>query len=307
MGALAQWDGIRDKSPQRNYSADLSSRLQSNATEEGEAAAGDDSAAFGILVVWGGRAAAEKPSAALRGAGNAKEGFGRMSLDGLGFRVKICGLRTPADLRAAVDAGADAVGLNFHPPSPRFVSHVQAAELSAGLPTGVQRIGVFVNLSLEELLATQEAAKLTGLQLHGDEPPELLAALRKQAAPGTLLVRAFRVRGTEGLQAVEDYLSACRDLSAEPDLMLLDAFQPNAYGGTGAVLDWPALAAWKPAFPTPPLVLAGGLVPENVAEAIRSVRPTGVDVASGVESAPGVKDPEKVAAFVRNARAAFDG
>lgn len=235
------------------------------------------------------------------------EGFGRMSLAGRGFRVKICGLRTMADLRAAVEAGADAVGLNFHPPSPRFVSRERAANLSDGLPPEVQRIGVFVNLPLEELLAAQAEAGLSGLQLHGDEPPELLAALRKQAPPETLLVRAFRVRGTEGLQAVEAYLSACRELSALPDLMLLDAFQPGAYGGTGAVLDWPALAAWKPAVATPPLVLAGGLVPGNVAEAIRTVRPAAVDVASGVESAPGVKDPEKVAAFVRNVRVAFDG
>jgi len=216
------------------------------------------------------------------------------------FRIKICGVTTASDAAAVAAAGADAVGLNFCPTSPRAIDLATAREIVAALPPGVTKVGVFVDTPLEEVQTTAEALGLDLLQLHGDEPPECLAAL----APRRVM-KAFRL-GAEGLPAVLAYLAACRRLDALPEAVLLDAYVPGQHGGSGKTADWPAAAEYAARNDAPPLVLAGGLTPENVAAAIQAVRPAAVDTASGVESSPGVKDAVRVAAFIEATRAALE-
>jgi phosphoribosylanthranilate isomerase len=217
------------------------------------------------------------------------------------FRIKICGITRPEDALAALAAGADAVGLNFYPQSARFVGQEQARRIAAAVPAGVARVGVFVNAAADEILQTFDRTPLDLIQLHGDEPPELLCRLRDRP-----IVRVFRV-GSGGLAAALEYLDRCRQLGAVPRVVLADAEAGRAYGGTGELADWSALGGYPAADWHPPLILAGGLTPENVAEAICSVRPAGVDTASGVESSPGVKDAELMKRFVEAARNALAG
>ncbi len=212
------------------------------------------------------------------------------------FRIKICGVTTVADALCAVQAGADAVGVNFYSRSPRFVEESRAREIAAVLPEGVTCVGVFVIPELAQL----EAAVGLGLhavQLHGDESPALLAHFR--ALP---VIKAFRL-GADGLAPIQAFLDQTRVLGCPPAMVLIDAFRDGEYGGTGDIADW-ATAAQYADLAGPPLILAGGLRAENVAEAIRIVRPAAVDTASGVESSPGVKDAGKVEAF---ASAAVNG
>jgi phosphoribosylanthranilate isomerase len=202
--------------------------------------------------------------------------------------VKICGLTRPEDARHAVRHGATALGFVFWPHSPRYVEPSRAAEMIAGLPETVTPVGLFVNQPVEEI---QRIARLTGVsavQLHGDEPAEYVEALDRP------VWRAL------------DVASAPDRLAAWPPgaIILLDAHDPVRRGGTGRVIDWTA-AARVAAGRT--VVLAGGLTPENVRSAIEAVRPAGVDVSSGVEISPGVKDPDRVALFLERARAAFHG
>ncbi|HUY31163.1 MAG TPA: phosphoribosylanthranilate isomerase [Pirellulales bacterium] len=215
------------------------------------------------------------------------------------FRIKICGVTTLADALAAADAGADAIGLNFHPGSSRFVSRDQAAEIAAALPSGIQKVGVFVNPTADDVRHTVERLSLDLVQLHGDEPPEFLARLGEIP-----VLRAFRLEAG-GLPAVSDYLAECRQRDATPAMVLLDAFRVGAYGGTGLSLDWTVAAAYHQFSAAPPLVLAGGLAAANVAQAIAAVRPAAVDTASGVEASPGRKDHAQVAAFVAAAKKAL--
>jgi phosphoribosylanthranilate isomerase len=224
------------------------------------------------------------------------------------FRVKICGVTNTPDALAAVAAGADAIGLNFYAGSPRHCSPETARQVAAALPSHVCRVGVFVNASPEEIRAIARAVPLDAVQLHGDEPPELLAAV----APWPV-IRASRADGDYA--AIGAYLDACHRLRAMPRMLLVDAppkagssGQPASgpqYGGTGTALDWHALAAARAQLGGVPLVLAGGLTPENVAAAIAAVRPWAVDVASGVEDRPGQKSAAKLQAFVAAALAAF--
>jgi phosphoribosylanthranilate isomerase len=244
------------------------------------------------------------------------------------FRVKICGITTPDDALLAAEAGADAIGLNFYEKSPRCISPDTAADLIERLRQDysadqVQAVAVFVNSSLDDILWTIRAANLYGagqslaLQLHGDEPPELLADLRSHGlgvtdtvlqatghVPTVPILRAFRCRDTD-LAAPREYLQHCRRLSALPQAVLLDGFSTTSYGGTGATLDWQAVAGRGDQLAGLPLILAGGLTPANVAAAIATAYPDAVDVASGVESSPGKKDAAKVMAFVNAARRAF--
>jgi len=197
------------------------------------------------------------------------------------------------------DIGADAVGLNFYPRSRRFVSLEAAVQIARRLAPGVRKVGVFVNASAEQILDAVGCVPLDAVQLHGDEPPEMLAQL------GTIpVIRAFRL-SQSGLGAAAEYLERCRQLGAVPAMVLVDAYHPGAYGGTGQRADWPAAAAYPLAPWHPPLVLAGGLDPDNVAEAIRAVRPRAVDTASGVEGPAGRKDRRRVELFVRRARQAL--
>ena len=225
--------------------------------------------------------------------------------------VKVCGFTDPANLRAICEADVrpDAVGLNFWPGSKRHVTDELADELvraSFSTPPGAPAVdvwGVFVDADGEHLAETCHWAALEGLQLHGDEPPAGLTDARHATGEGTggAVVRGWRVAGL--LDPLLAHLAAV-DEEYLPDAVLLDAAVPGAYGGTGAKLDWHALRGEldRVGDRLPPVILAGGLTPENVAEAVRIVRPWGVDVAGGVERSPGVKDPAKVRAFIENAR-----
>lgn len=218
------------------------------------------------------------------------------------FRVKICGVTTPEDARTAAEAGADAVGLNFYPKSPRYLTPEAARAVADAVPAGVVKVGLFVNAPAETICRTFDELGLGLVQLHGDEPPETIAELG-----GRPVMRAFRL-GPNGMRPVGEHLGKCELLGRMPELVLLDAFRKGTYGGTGEVADWSAAKTYRAIGnpPLPPLVLAGGLTPENVAEAIRTVRPAAVDTASGVESAPGRKDPELVRRFVRTALEALE-
>ncbi|MBM4032342.1 MAG: phosphoribosylanthranilate isomerase [Planctomycetes bacterium] len=203
--------------------------------------------------------------------------------------VKICGITRPEDAIAAAEAGADAIGLVFAE-SPRRVSVEQARAILAEAPPFVTPVGLFVNEALEGMLATCESLRIRTVQLHGDERPEVAQAL---AANGLCVIKAFRVGGEADLQALDGYPAAA---------YLLDSRGAGKRGGTGVPLDW-GLAARATALGR--IILAGGLTPDNVAEAVRRVRPYAVDVSSGVEARPGIKDPAKVGAFIAAARRAL--
>lgn len=202
----------------------------------------------------------------------------------LSFFIKICGITTPADAEMVARAGADAIGVNFWRGSKRHVGDA-AAEVVAAVPAGILKVGVFVNASLDVVLDHVVRFGLDRVQLHGDERPEDFASL----APAQL-VRAIRVR---------DAASFADDARWHAGLILYDAFV-DGYGGSGTTAPWTEIAARG----RRPFLLAGGLSPDNVAAAIRATRPAGVDVASGVESAVGRKDPVEVARFIAAARAA---
>ena len=214
------------------------------------------------------------------------------------FRVKICGITSVDDALLAADAGADAIGLNFFAESPRFCKLELANCIAAATPRSVCKVGVFVNATAKEIRRVAVAVGLDLVQLHGDEPPELLCEIRPLA-----VMRAFRAGGD--ISTIGEYLRACYPLMCMPRMMLVDASQPGQYGGTGQTLDWEALDYYWCEFGGMPLVLAGGLTPANVAAAIAAVRPWAVDVASGVESSPGKKSAALVREFVAEARSAL--
>ncbi len=201
--------------------------------------------------------------------------------------VKICGITSPADALAAVEAGADALGLMFYEGSPRNISLKAAAEIVRAIPPFVVKVGVFVNATEEEVSRAIGVCGLNIAQFHGDESPEFC-----QLFP-VMTIKAFRVRDAESLKALPDYPTSA---------WLLDAYTADKLGGTGAKFNWDLAVEAKKL--GRPIFLAGGLTPENVAEAVRQVQPYAVDVSSGVESAPGKKDPAKVRAFVQAAKAA---
>ena len=217
------------------------------------------------------------------------------------FRVKICGITNVEDAVAAVEAGADAVGLNYYKYSPRHVDLRSAHRISRAVADRrATPVGVFVNHTFEEIQNAERFNELDAIQLHGDESPQLVAQIIRA-------VDVIRVRRlNEGLAAIADDIEACRRAGRAPDALLIDAALPGSYGGTGTMAPWGTLADRGSLFLETPLILAGGLTPDNVAEAIRIVRPAAVDVASGVESSPGKKDPAKVRDFVANALGAFD-
>jgi len=220
------------------------------------------------------------------------------------FRVKICGITSVEDARVVAEAGADAVGLNFYARSQRCVPIGRAQAIAGSLPAGVVKVGLFVNAPAGEVCATFDRVGLDLIQLHGDELPSFLRQLG-----GRPVVKAFRLRGPGDLSTIGRYLAECRGMKCVPQMTLVDAFVEGAYGGTGQLADWQALTPHRPhgpETPIPPVVLAGGLTPDNVAEAIRTVRPAAVDTASGVESAPGRKDRASVERFVQAARRAFE-
>jgi phosphoribosylanthranilate isomerase len=203
--------------------------------------------------------------------------------------VKICGITNYPDAKAAVDAGANLLGLNFYPRSPRFVARADAAKIRIRLPGHIESVGVFVNAPAEEVAAMYHAVRFSAAQLHGDEPPQVV----RELARALKVIKAFRVDAGFSLEKLREY--------AEASAFLLDGAKTGQFGGTGVRSDWEvarkATAAHR-------IILAGGLTPENVGEAVRLVRPYGVDVASGVESKPGRKDHGRLREFVQEVRRA---
>lgn len=213
--------------------------------------------------------------------------------------IKICGNTSLADAQLASEAGADAVGFVFAP-SPRRVTAEQAAKIVPHLPAALEKIGVFVDASFDEIATTVKAAELTGVQLHFDAPPALPAQLRERFGA------RLRILGVLHFDAAAVERAAAIAGDANVDALLVDSRTAAAVGGTGQTYDW-ALASgtlFQDARARKRLVAAGGLTPENVAEAITTLRPWGVDVVSGVEAASGRKDAAKVRALVDRARAA---
>lgn len=208
--------------------------------------------------------------------------------------VKICGLTQVADALACADAGADWLGLNFHPASPRRVGSEVAAEIVAALPPTCAAVGLFVDWPTAEVAGLADRLDLRVVQLHGDEPPEDLLQLSHLT-----IVRAFRLADQAAIERMDAYLRRAGELGRMPDAVLVDGHVAGLLGGTGRTIDL-SLLDRLPAVHR--LVLAGGLTPENVAERVARARPWMVDAASGVESSPGRKDPARVAAFIQAAR-----
>jgi len=198
-------------------------------------------------------------------------------------RIKICGITRPGDARAAAQAGADAIGLVFYPPSPRYLSLERAREIRDALPPFVQSVALFVNADAAQVSQVIGRVHPALLQFHGEETPDFCAQF------GLPFVKACRVK--QGVSALE-YLRPFSGAAA----WLFDSHVPE-YGGVGESFDWSLVPATEK-----PAVLSGGLSPANVAAAIRRVRPWGVDVSSGVESAKGIKDAARIAAFVAEVR-----
>lgn len=210
---------------------------------------------------------------------------GLMSSPSARTRVKICGITRPEDGQQAALLGADAIGLVFYAPSPRAVNVARAAEVAASLPPFVTRVGLFVNATPAEVEAALAGVQLDLLQFHGDETE---ADCRRYGHP---YLKAITMRpGLDVAAALAAYPGASG--------ILLDAYHPAVAGGSGESFDWGRVPSERPV----PIVLAGGLTPANVAEAVRTVRPYAVDVSSGVEAAKGIKDAGKIAEFIRGVR-----
>ena len=199
-------------------------------------------------------------------------------------RIKVCGITSATDAQAVVAAGADALGFVFYDKSPRCVEAAVVADIVAGLPPFVTTVGLFVNAGQQKIRETMLAARLDVAQLHGDEQPEdcRLSPWRS--------IKALRVKDAASLTGAADY-----PVSA----LLLDAWSDDAYGGTGQQFEWQLVQQLNSSCP---VILAGGLTPENVAHAVAAVRPYAVDVSSGVELSPGRKDIEKVKKFIQQVR-----
>jgi phosphoribosylanthranilate isomerase len=204
--------------------------------------------------------------------------------------VKICGITRADEALAIVEAGADALGINFWPQSKRFIDLEEALPWLQDLAGTVPRVAVTVNADDDELRRLHDSGVIDWIQLHGDETPDRVESLTQQGLP---VFKAMGVRDRAMLDTAAVY---------DSPTILLDAYAPTEYGGSGATMDWSLGAAAVRQWPDRQIVLAGGLTPQNVAEAIRQVRPAAVDVASGVEVSPGRKDLEKVRAFLEAAR-----
>jgi phosphoribosylanthranilate isomerase len=211
------------------------------------------------------------------------------------LRIKICGVTTEADGRQAALLGADAIGLNFFPKSPRCVDRQTAHFILRELPPFVDPVAVFTQTPLRQVYeALNQIGGIRTIQWHG-ERRELSDTFPFR------LISAFPVSEQRHLIEITRYLETCRRMGQLPAAVLIDGRVPGQYGGTGVPAPWKLLADFRPEVP---LILAGGLTPDNVAEAVRIVRPYAVDVASGVEASPGHKDPEKMRRFIGNAQEA---
>ena len=200
-------------------------------------------------------------------------------------KVKICGMTNLKDVKVAVDGGVDAVGFIFYKKSPRSVTMQAVREIVLELPPFVDSVGVFVNETAEQINKIADRCNLDRVQLHGNESPTFCKKIRRH------VIKAIRVKDIQSLKKLSDYPVSS---------FLLDTFSEDQYGGTGKVFDW-NLA--YPAKKYGPIILAGGLTPINVHQAIQRIQPYGVDVCSGVESQPGIKDHKKMKAFLKNVKA----
>ena len=214
--------------------------------------------------------------------------------------VKICGITDIADAQMVARAGANAIGLNFYPSSPRHVDLALACQIVDGLPSFVDAVGVFVNSNAAEVTEVAHQVGLRTVQLHGDILPQLVSSLREFS-----VIAAFPLAEDSSINTVLDFLASCQRLGRLPNAVLVDASRPGMFGGTGQVASWAAARSLVLRSPVP-VVLAGGLTAKNVAEAVQIVRPWGVDVASGVEVAPGRKGQYKVTTFIDAVRQAVD-
>ena len=199
------------------------------------------------------------------------------------MRVKICGITKPDQGKAIALMGANALGFICVPASPRYVTSKQIRAVREQLPDNVERIGVFANSTITEIKQIVAEADLTGVQLHGDESPDFCVQLR-QVLPQVEIIKALRVQNSQALEQLDIYTSYV-------DTLLLDAYDPQQLGGTGKTLDWDTLQAFNPKCAW---LLAGGLTPYNILEALSQVKPNGIDLSSGVERNPGDKDLSKV-------------
>jgi len=204
-------------------------------------------------------------------------------------KIKICGITNPEDAKMAVEYGADALGFIFYPPSPRSITPEKAGEIIDKLPPFVFRIGDFVDESPEKIQGILNTCRLDGIQLHGNESPEFCRHFRRR------VIKSFQPQNDNQVKQISHY---------RVDAFLLDSYHPEMAGGTGTTFDWELAVAAK--MFGPPVILSGGLNPDNVAEAVRLVKPYGIDVASGVEAFRGKKDPEKIKNFIEQARWASD-
>lgn len=207
-------------------------------------------------------------------------------------QIKICGITNLEDALAAVEAGADALGFNFYPESPRYVTAQEARSIIEGLPAHILCVGVFVNEEPAKVARIANEAGLSGLQFHGDETPEYTEQFNQSLVGRRFHIKALRVRQGFKPETAARY---------KTDAIMLDAFAPQARGGTGHTFDWEMARRTRELVPK--LFLAGGLSPENIEEAVRTVEPYGVDACSCLESSPGRKDQERVSDFIRLARA----
>lgn len=199
------------------------------------------------------------------------------------MRIKICGITDSATASAIANLGGDTLGFVCVPQSPRYVSSLRIAEIINSIPEEISTVGVFVNTPIAEIIEIVAKTGLTAIQLHGEETPETCVKLR-EILPNREIIKAFRVKNRESLANIADYYPMV-------DTLLLDAYQPNVYGGTGKTLNWQELADFRP---PRPWLLAGGLNHDNVIEAINLTNCDGIDVSSGLELTPGQKDLTKV-------------
>lgn len=200
-------------------------------------------------------------------------------------RVKICGITNRDDAQTAIDCGADALGFVFFQKSPRYVSCDDAASIIKKIPPFIQTVGVFVNETPEEMEKIVLRTGIDAIQLHGDEPPSMCSLSRR-------VIKAVRVKNLASLDPLIDY-------QGKVSAFLLDTYTPDVFGGTGVIFNWDIATEAKQ---FGKIILAGGLTPDNVEEAVRRVNPYGIDVSSGVESRKGKKDPSKVKLFIQKAK-----
>ena len=210
-------------------------------------------------------------------------------------KIKICGFTRRQDIEDAVELGINIVGINFFSPSPRFVPPEQAKKMLEGLPSDVLKVGVFVNPDEKFLLETSKVLKLDGIQFHGNEPPCLVRNIKEKFSGEKFIIKAVRVRNDRFIQAMQIY---------QPDYFLLDSYDTTLFGGTGRQMDYEYLNTVN--LPWARIFLAGGITPDSIKEVLCRFNPYGIDVASGVEITPGIKDRDKIALLMKNIRKFYD-